>query len=241
MLSGMMIRLERRSESEFLLAMSRRHQRGVDEISQRRAVSNCGLVVDVHDELKGGDGGEEQSLARGDHRRLAPSAAPTHLSRCLQPSSLLPRILSPQQSSFPKTQTFNCSKTLFLSRWSSSPLGQAGLQQAMTEFAAPSNHGGDGDSDWDITYNPTSIYLSSLSLFLTTMSEAKFNKAAEIIQSLPKDGPIKPTQDDQLFVSQFAHLNEIYAMTVQLVVHIVLQSFQARSARLKSTVYANAN
>lgn len=38
MLSGMMIRLERRSESEFLLAMSRRHQRGVDEISQRRAV-----------------------------------------------------------------------------------------------------------------------------------------------------------------------------------------------------------
>ena len=32
------------------------------------------------------------------------------------------------------------------------------------------------------------------------MSEAKFNKAAEIIQSLPKDGPIKPTQDDQLYV-----------------------------------------
>ncbi|KAI0091023.1 acyl-CoA-binding protein [Irpex rosettiformis] len=31
------------------------------------------------------------------------------------------------------------------------------------------------------------------------MSEAKFNKAAEIIQSLPKDGPIKPTQDDQLY------------------------------------------
>ncbi|KAI0783967.1 acyl-CoA-binding protein [Irpex lacteus] len=31
------------------------------------------------------------------------------------------------------------------------------------------------------------------------MSEAKFNKAAEIIQSLPKDGPIKPSQDDQLF------------------------------------------
>ena len=34
------------------------------------------------------------------------------------------------------------------------------------------------------------------------MSEAKFKKAAEIIQSLPKDGPIKPSQDDQLFVSR---------------------------------------
>ena len=34
----------------------------------------------------------------------------------------------------------------------------------------------------------------------TTMSEAQFQKAVEIIQSLPKDGPIKPTQDDQLHV-----------------------------------------
>jgi hypothetical protein len=32
------------------------------------------------------------------------------------------------------------------------------------------------------------------------MSEAKFNKAVKIVQSLPKDGPIKPTQDDQLYV-----------------------------------------
>ncbi|KAF8492615.1 acyl-CoA-binding protein [Russula emetica] len=31
------------------------------------------------------------------------------------------------------------------------------------------------------------------------MSEAKFNKAVAIIQSLPKDGPIKPSQDDQLY------------------------------------------
>ncbi|KAI0687736.1 acyl-CoA-binding protein [Cytidiella melzeri] len=31
------------------------------------------------------------------------------------------------------------------------------------------------------------------------MSEAKFTKAAEIIQNLPKDGPVKPTQEDQLF------------------------------------------
>ncbi|KAJ7455226.1 acyl-CoA-binding protein [Mycena galericulata] len=31
------------------------------------------------------------------------------------------------------------------------------------------------------------------------MSEAKFNKAVEIVQGLPKDGPVKPSQDDQLF------------------------------------------
>ena len=33
-----------------------------------------------------------------------------------------------------------------------------------------------------------------------TMSEAKFNKAVAIVQSLPKNGPIQPSQDDQLFV-----------------------------------------
>ena len=32
------------------------------------------------------------------------------------------------------------------------------------------------------------------------MSETKFDKAVKIIQSLPKDGPIQPTQDDQLYV-----------------------------------------
>ena len=31
-------------------------------------------------------------------------------------------------------------------------------------------------------------------------SEAQFNKAAEIIQALPKDGPVKPSTDDQLHV-----------------------------------------
>jgi len=35
------------------------------------------------------------------------------------------------------------------------------------------------------------------------MSEAKFNKAVAIIQSLPKDGPVKPTTDDQLFFYQY--------------------------------------
>lgn len=61
-------------------------------------------------------------------------------------------------------------------------------------------------------------YLSSLSLhrptqpqfvspfcsFTTTtiiVMSAKFDKAVEIVQNLPKDGPIKPTQDEQLYVS----------------------------------------
>lgn len=30
--------------------------------------------------------------------------------------------------------------------------------------------------------------------------EAKFNKAVEIVQTLPKEGPIQPTQEDQLYV-----------------------------------------
>ena len=32
------------------------------------------------------------------------------------------------------------------------------------------------------------------------MSKAKFDKAVAIVQSLPKEGPIQPTQDEQLFV-----------------------------------------
>ena len=31
-------------------------------------------------------------------------------------------------------------------------------------------------------------------------SETQFSKAAEIIQALPKDGPIQPSQSDQLYV-----------------------------------------
>ena len=31
--------------------------------------------------------------------------------------------------------------------------------------------------------------------------QAKFDKAVAIVQGLPKDGPIKPTQDQQLIVS----------------------------------------
>ncbi|KAL5485784.1 ACB1 [Sanghuangporus weigelae] len=33
--------------------------------------------------------------------------------------------------------------------------------------------------------------------------EAKFQKAVEIVQGLPKDGPVKPTQDEQLFFYKY--------------------------------------
>ncbi|KAJ8072328.1 acyl-CoA-binding protein (ACBP)/diazepam binding inhibitor (DBI)/endozepine (EP) [Marasmius tenuissimus] len=35
------------------------------------------------------------------------------------------------------------------------------------------------------------------------MSKAKFEKAVQIVQSLPKDGPIKPTQDEQLYFYKY--------------------------------------
>ncbi|KAF9267911.1 Acbp from Moniliophthora Perniciosa [Marasmius fiardii PR-910] len=34
-------------------------------------------------------------------------------------------------------------------------------------------------------------------------SKAKFDKAVAIVQSLPKDGPIKPTQDEQLYFYKY--------------------------------------
>lgn len=34
----------------------------------------------------------------------------------------------------------------------------------------------------------------------STMSQTKFEKAVSIVQGLPKDGPIQPTQDEQLYV-----------------------------------------
>lgn len=39
------------------------------------------------------------------------------------------------------------------------------------------------------------------------MSQAKFDKAVQIVQALPKDGPIKPSQDDQLYVRVFHRPN----------------------------------
>ncbi|KAJ7587393.1 acyl-CoA-binding protein [Mycena floridula] len=35
------------------------------------------------------------------------------------------------------------------------------------------------------------------------MTEAKFTKAVAIVQSLPKDGPIKPSTDEQLFFYKY--------------------------------------
>ncbi|KAK7690483.1 hypothetical protein QCA50_005581 [Cerrena zonata] len=35
------------------------------------------------------------------------------------------------------------------------------------------------------------------------MTQSKFEKAVEIVQNLPKDGPIKPTQDDQLYFYKY--------------------------------------
>ncbi|KAG6845482.1 hypothetical protein H0H87_008842 [Tephrocybe sp. NHM501043] len=35
------------------------------------------------------------------------------------------------------------------------------------------------------------------------MSQAKFEKAVAIIGALPKDGPIKPTQEDQLYFYKY--------------------------------------
>ncbi|KAF5337930.1 hypothetical protein D9758_013106 [Tetrapyrgos nigripes] len=37
----------------------------------------------------------------------------------------------------------------------------------------------------------------------STMSQAKFDTAVKIVQSLPKDGPVKPTQDDQLIFYKY--------------------------------------
>ncbi|THV07268.1 Acbp from Moniliophthora Perniciosa [Dendrothele bispora CBS 962.96] len=35
------------------------------------------------------------------------------------------------------------------------------------------------------------------------MSQTKFDTAVKIVQSLPKDGPIKPSQDDQLLFYKY--------------------------------------
>ncbi|TEB27075.1 acyl-CoA-binding protein [Coprinellus micaceus] len=35
------------------------------------------------------------------------------------------------------------------------------------------------------------------------MSEAQFKKAVEIVGSLPKDGPVKPSTDDQLYFYKY--------------------------------------
>jgi hypothetical protein len=58
------------------------------------------------------------------------------------------------------------------------------------------------------TYQITRKKLTvSIHLSLTAMSEAKFDKAVAIIGALPKQGAIKPTQEDQLYVCLFFALS----------------------------------
>lgn len=45
------------------------------------------------------------------------------------------------------------------------------------------------------------------------MSEAKFDKAVATVQALPKDGPIKPSQDQQLAVSSACYQSSRVEMT----------------------------
>ena len=48
------------------------------------------------------------------------------------------------------------------------------------------------------------------------MSEAQFKKAVEIVGSLPKDGPVKPTTDDQLYVCLSASPPSILSFPLSL-------------------------
>lgn len=55
------------------------------------------------------------------------------------------------------------------------------------------------------------------------MSKSQFEKAVEIVQGLPKDGPIKPSQDDQLFVRV-----TYFFLSINDEAYIVLQVLQTR-------------
>ncbi|KAF7336811.1 ACB domain-containing protein [Mycena venus] len=61
------------------------------------------------------------------------------------------------------------------------------------------------------------------------MSESKFNKAVEIVGALPKDGPVKPSQDDQLYVSPLPDEKSVSAY-----VPIHLQSFTNTSSKVSA-------
>jgi hypothetical protein len=62
------------------------------------------------------------------------------------------------------------------------------------------------------------------------MSEAKFNKAVAIIQSLPKNGPIQPSTDDQLYVRTPVFFSLLISLSLSLATPqpSVLQLLQAR-------------
>lgn len=64
------------------------------------------------------------------------------------------------------------------------------------------------------------------------MSEAKFQKAVEVVQSLPKDGPIKPSQDDQLFVRAPTRPAPAPADAYPAVLQLLQARYAPRSPRL---------
>lgn len=57
--------------------------------------------------------------------------------------------------------------------------------------------------------------------------EGKFAKAVEIVQGLPKDGPVKPTQDEQLYVRRSQSTPE--PPSTDRIFYSVLQILQTRS------------
>ena len=48
-------------------------------------------------------------------------------------------------------------------------------------------------------------------------SEAQFKKAAEIIRSLPKDGPVKPTTENHFFVRYIQSHDLIYNQSLTVI------------------------
>jgi hypothetical protein len=64
------------------------------------------------------------------------------------------------------------------------------------------------------------------------MSQAQFDKAVAIVQALPKDGPIKPSQADQLFVRAYEWCAFVHKVGqenwIAPLMSIVLQKLQAR-------------
>jgi hypothetical protein len=71
------------------------------------------------------------------------------------------------------------------------------------------------------------LYPDHIPASVYDMSSAQFEKAVSIVQNLPKDGPIKPTQDEQLHVS-CSHHASVYRLTDPR--RTVLQVLQARLA-----------
>ena len=73
------------------------------------------------------------------------------------------------------------------------------------------------------------------------MSKGKFEKAVEIVQSLPKDGPIKPSLDDQLYVRtpvfSFTYIDPLWLNRLVSFTHTVLFLLQARCALRSSLTH----